>query len=78
MRTTRTVGGLLPLYWCFQTADRCIAENYFAADYPDEDLEWDDEYDRGAYQYRNQNASDMEEFDERDFDDAVDDFIDKA
>jgi hypothetical protein len=59
-------------------ADSRVAENYFAADYPDEDLEWDDEYDRGAYQYRNQNASDMEEFDERDFDDAVDDFINKA
>ncbi len=48
-----------------------LAENYYAADYPDEDLDWDDEFDRNAYQYMNQNASDMEEFDERDFADDV-------
>ncbi|KAG7290526.1 hypothetical protein NEMBOFW57_000529 [Staphylotrichum longicolle] len=47
------------------------AENYYAADYPDEDLDWDDEFDRNAYHYVNQNASDMEEFDERDFVDDV-------
>ncbi|KAJ4304435.1 hypothetical protein N0V88_002048 [Collariella sp. IMI 366227] len=47
------------------------AENYYAADYPDEDLDWDDEFDRNAYHYTNQNASDMEEFDERDFADDV-------
>ena len=41
------------------------------ADYPDEDLEWDDEFDRNAYHYMNQNASDLEEFDERDFIDEV-------
>ncbi|KAL2128009.1 hypothetical protein VTI74DRAFT_9855 [Chaetomium olivicolor] len=47
------------------------AENYYAADYPDEDLDWDDEFDRNPYHYMNQNASDMEEFDERDFVDEV-------
>lgn len=41
------------------------AENYYTADYPDEDLDSGDEYDRGAYGYRG-NASDQEEFDERD------------
>ncbi len=48
-----------------------LAENYYAADYPDEDLDWDDEFDRNPYHYVNQNASDMEEFDERDFTDDV-------
>ncbi|KAK4149891.1 hypothetical protein C8A00DRAFT_37518 [Chaetomidium leptoderma] len=47
------------------------AENYYAADYPDEDLDWDDEFDRNAYHYTNQNAADMEEFDERGFIDDV-------
>lgn len=41
------------------------AENYYTADYPDEDLDSGDEYGRGAYNYRG-NASDQEEFDERD------------
>ncbi|KAJ4420607.1 hypothetical protein N0V82_004275 [Gnomoniopsis sp. IMI 355080] len=41
------------------------AENYYTADYPDEDLDSGDEFDRGAYNYRG-NASDQEEFDERD------------
>ncbi|KAL1844058.1 hypothetical protein VTJ49DRAFT_5809 [Mycothermus thermophilus] len=47
------------------------AENYYAADYPDEDLDWDDEFNRNPYHYTNQNDSDMEEFDERDFIDEV-------
>ncbi|KAK4137351.1 hypothetical protein BT67DRAFT_372328 [Trichocladium antarcticum] len=47
------------------------AENYYTTEYPDEDLEWDDELDHNAYHYVNQNASDLEEFDERDFDDDV-------
>jgi hypothetical protein len=54
------------------SADRPIpAENYYAADYPDEDLDWDDEFDRNPYHFQTQNASDMEEFDERDFVDEV-------
>ncbi|KAL2261929.1 hypothetical protein VTK26DRAFT_2994 [Humicola hyalothermophila] len=47
------------------------AENYYTTEYPDEDLDWDDEFDRNAYHYMNQNASDLEEFDERDFIDEV-------
>lgn len=47
------------------------AENYYTADYPDEDLDSGDEYDRGAYNYRG-NASDQEEFDERDEQYALD------
>lgn len=42
-------------------------ENYYAADYPDEDLEWDDELDRNPYEYRTGNASDREEFDAEEF-----------
>ncbi|KAL1880598.1 hypothetical protein Daus18300_001209 [Diaporthe australafricana] len=41
------------------------AEDYYAADYPDEEVDSEDEYNRAAYQYRNGNASDLEEFDER-------------
>ncbi|KAF3769870.1 hypothetical protein M406DRAFT_66331 [Cryphonectria parasitica EP155] len=48
------------------------AENYYTADYPDDEVDSDDEYNRGAYQYRTGNASDLEEFDERDDDWAVD------
>ncbi len=44
-----------------------IAENYYGADYPDEDLPWDDEFDVNPYQYRTGNASDLEDFDERDY-----------
>ncbi|GAB1320562.1 hypothetical protein MFIFM68171_10772 [Madurella fahalii] len=54
------------------------SENHYTTEYPDEDLPWDDEFDRGAYHYMTQNASDLEEFDERDFVDEVDetDFVD--
>ncbi|KAK3296010.1 uncharacterized protein B0H64DRAFT_397106 [Chaetomium fimeti] len=45
------------------------AENYYAADYPEEDLDWDDEFGRNPYSYTNTNDSDREEFDERDYDD---------
>ncbi|KAK3302102.1 uncharacterized protein B0T15DRAFT_291845 [Chaetomium strumarium] len=44
------------------------AENYYANDYPDEDMDWDDEFGHNAYHYMNRNASDLEEFDERDYD----------
>ncbi|KAL2015590.1 hypothetical protein VTK56DRAFT_5202 [Thermocarpiscus australiensis] len=47
------------------------AENHYTTEYPDEDLEWDDEFDRNAYHYLNQNASDLEEYDERDFVDEI-------
>lgn len=48
-----------------KNADMTTAENYYTADYPDEDLDSGDEYGLGAYNYRG-NASDQEEFDERD------------
>lgn len=61
-------------------------ENYYAADYPDEDLEWDDELDRNPYEYVTGNASDREEFDaelddndgdfDRDFVEADERFMD--
>ncbi|KAH7632168.1 hypothetical protein B0T09DRAFT_261754 [Sordaria sp. MPI-SDFR-AT-0083] len=50
-------------------------ENYYAADYPDEDLEWDDELDRNPYEYRTGNASDREEFDAELDDNDDDDFV---
>ncbi|KAK3692937.1 hypothetical protein B0T22DRAFT_448613 [Podospora appendiculata] len=46
--------------------DEC-AENYYTADYPDEDLDWDDEFDREPYKFVNGNASDEEEYDENEF-----------
>jgi hypothetical protein len=42
------------------------AENHYTADYPDEEVDSDDEYGRNAYNYRTHNASDLEEFDEND------------
>lgn len=53
-------------------ANAASAENYYTADYPDDEVDSDDEYDRMAYHYRTGNASDMEEFDERDEDDVDD------
>ncbi|KAK6582208.1 hypothetical protein PZA11_004616 [Diplocarpon coronariae] len=40
------------------------AENHYTADYPDEEVASDDEYNRNAYNYRTRNASDLEEYDE--------------
>ncbi|KAI1374570.1 hypothetical protein F4677DRAFT_161235 [Hypoxylon crocopeplum] len=52
------------------------AENYYAADYPDEEVASDDEFGRNPYSFRNGNASDLEEYDlEDDDDDAA--FSDK-
>lgn len=48
-----------------------IAENYYTADYPDDEVDSEDEFDRAAYLYRTGNASDLEEYDERDGDDVV-------
>lgn len=39
-----------------------IAENYYTADYPDEEVASDDEFGYNAYAYRNGNASDLEEY----------------
>lgn len=38
------------------------AEDYYGADYPEEELDEDDEFNRNPYQYRNNGASDDEEF----------------
>ncbi|RMX90523.1 hypothetical protein D0869_00013 [Hortaea werneckii] len=40
------------------------AEGYYAADYPEDDLASDDEFDRNAYGYRRHGDSDNEEWDE--------------
>ncbi len=39
-----------------------IAEDYYGADYPEDEVDEDDEYDVNAYKYR-KNASDDEEWD---------------
>ncbi|KAK7404195.1 hypothetical protein QQX98_010037 [Neonectria punicea] len=39
------------------------AEGHYTADYPEDEVDSDDEYGRQAYGYRNGNASDDEEFD---------------
>ena len=39
-----------------------VAEDYYGADYPEEEVDIDDEYDIGAYNYRC-NASDDEQYD---------------
>ncbi|KAM0447242.1 hypothetical protein ACHAQK_000789 [Fusarium lateritium] len=51
------------------------AENYYTADYPEDEVESDDEYGRHAYGYRNGNASDDEEFDNENFDESDDDMV---
>jgi hypothetical protein len=53
--------------------NRWIAENYYTADYPEDEVESDDEYNRLAYEYRNDNASDNEEYDNRDYEEGDDD-----
>jgi hypothetical protein len=55
--------------------DPFAAENHYSADYPDDEVESDDEYNRNAYHYRTGIASDDEEFDEDDYD-MVDDHDD--
>ncbi|KAG5940998.1 hypothetical protein E4U53_007506 [Claviceps sorghi] len=40
------------------------AENHYTADYPEDEVDSDDEFDRQAYMYRHGNNSDEEEFDE--------------
>lgn len=47
-------------------AHSMTAENHYTVDYPDEEVDSDDEFGRNAYNYRNHNASDLEEFDEDD------------
>ncbi|KAK2011443.1 hypothetical protein LZ32DRAFT_648491 [Colletotrichum eremochloae] len=49
------------------------AENHYTADYPEDEVDSEDEYDRHAYLFRNANASDEEEFDSRDLVEEDDD-----
>ena len=48
----------------FEDEDDENAENYYAADYPDDEVASDDEFDRNPYLFRTGNASDLEEFDD--------------
>ncbi|KAI1772385.1 hypothetical protein F4818DRAFT_170911 [Hypoxylon cercidicola] len=53
------------------------AENYYAADYPEDEVASDDEYGHNPYSFRNGNASDLEEYDLDDDDDFNAAFSDK-
>lgn len=55
-----------------------LAENYYTADYPDEELAWDDMWDRNPYRFVNDNASDREEFGTEDEDEFLDDVWEKS
>jgi hypothetical protein len=50
----------------YSFTNKTKAENHYTADYPDEEVDSDDEYGRNAYNYRTHNASDLEEFDQDD------------
>ncbi|KAF5699791.1 hypothetical protein FMUND_14602 [Fusarium mundagurra] len=52
-----------------------LAENYYTADYPEDEVESDDEYGRHPYGYRNGNASDDEEFDNMYYDESDNDMV---
>ncbi|QIX00839.1 hypothetical protein AMS68_006356 [Peltaster fructicola] len=45
------------------------AEDYYAADYPEDELASDDEYDNNAYNFRRRANSDVEQWNHRDSDD---------
>lgn len=51
------------------------AENHYTADYPEDEVDSEDEFNRNAYYFRNRNASDDEEYDQDEFDDRDDDSI---
>ncbi|KAK7225864.1 hypothetical protein V2G26_013867 [Clonostachys chloroleuca] len=51
------------------------AENHYTADYPEDEVESDDEFGRNPYHYRNMNASDDEEFDNDRYSEASDDMV---
>ncbi|ATY60897.1 Transcription factor Iwr1 [Cordyceps militaris] len=48
------------------------AENHYTADYPEDEVDSEDELNRNAYYFRNQNASDDEEYDQDAFDEEDD------
>ena len=41
---------------------KSTAEGHYTADYPDDEVDSDDEYDQNPYSFRTGNASDMEEY----------------
>jgi len=51
------------------------AENHYTADYPEDDLDWDDQFDRNPYRYATGNGSEgeAEEVHKRDGDSDDDD-----
>ncbi|OAA74167.1 Transcription factor Iwr1 [Cordyceps fumosorosea ARSEF 2679] len=49
------------------------AENHYTADYPEDEVDSEDELNRNAYYFRNANASDDEEYDQDAFDDEDED-----
>lgn len=51
------------------------AENHYAADYPEDEVDSDDEYGRHAYYYRNANTSDDEQFDNNNYNSDSDDMV---
>lgn len=51
------------------------AENHYTADYPEDEVNSDDEYGRHPYYYRTGNASDDEEFDEDLYSDHSDELV---
>src|SRR6478609_11233570 len=81
MRTTRMVRRFSRVPCSFglvfsvhpQLANFFSAENHYTADYPEDEVDSDDEFDRHPYMFRNENASDEEEFDNRFFDENDDD-----
>ncbi|KAK5990223.1 hypothetical protein PT974_08489 [Cladobotryum mycophilum] len=51
------------------------AENHYTADYPEDEVDSDDEFGRQAYMFRNGNASDDEEFDDDEYNEDSDDML---
>lgn len=61
---------------CFGRANMKIsAENHYTADYPEDEVDSDDEYGRHAYYYRNANASDDEMFDNNNYHSDSDEIV---
>ncbi|KAK0389481.1 hypothetical protein NLU13_3056 [Sarocladium strictum] len=52
------------------------AENHYTADYPEDEVDSDDEYGRQAYLYRTRNASDDEEYDNETYESSDDMVLD--
>lgn len=53
--------GFQTKYQWKEATNQCVAENYYTADYPDEDLDWDDQFDRNPYRFATGNGSDEDE-----------------